>query len=392
MDTRIIGKHGIITDHTYVSRLLKVLKPYKNRNYNFFRTKVYYYSKVATSINDYTRVATDESQIKIVKYYNTRSFFSSAWCFLFQKVGNDWVGTYVSNHQSLFNFGVARINGNDLPLKLLPLPKVVPSEETLAKGVTSPLARVIYKMLPDTTEWDKVGGSIGIKTYLRQLLFTVRHVVSFAKEIPQSIDFKATSRKTTLVVNTGLVDKSGNYIYIEVTQVSVQQEGLHESIYTIVSAEVVHDYPNQLDVFNVYDCVIPKKFNGSTVKMDYHHGLDHITFSRSYRLSKGSNGKYSKEQLKNSIIKSIELAIQKNKTDENYVVPFLSLRVFKISFLVPLYLDGDETTSPLGAILLTDILAGTWVPATVLDLKTAWSDARLLAPIKAKWLEVNTCV
>lgn len=389
MDISYLEEHGEIHSPMHVRKLVSTLTLYSNRNSNFFNTKIYYYSKDSKSVKDFTKQQKSDSVLKIVKYYNTRSFFLNAWCFSFVWENEKWKGTFVSNHSDLFNYNIEMLNGKNPSLSLLPLPKPISIIDVFSSKSTNKLSKDVYYMLKSKCEWESNGGINAIKKFIRQLLFIMRYRTSFTRSVPKDTHFISSSRKTVGVINTGLVDKKGEHIYIEATQVAVQSD-LNEHIYTFSKVRVVETVPHlKLKPFSVLNCVQRRKLDLNAITLDYQHGLDHISFGRSHRLD--TEAELSVSRIKKSIIKSIQLAVTKGKQDTSHIASFVSMKYFKESFLVPLYLDGIEKGKPLGAIIITDIVPGVWVPATVLELKTAWSDARLVSTIKADWLEVSKC-
>ena len=88
---------------------------------------------------------------------------------------------------------------------------------------------------------------------------------------------------------------------------------------------------------------------------------------------------------------AIDYAVAIAQRNYKYIVPIYYPKYDRISFLMPIFLDGTYNTSPDFALVLqTDAENKIYITRTILDLETGYQDARLVAKPDESWLNPVT--
>lgn len=88
---------------------------------------------------------------------------------------------------------------------------------------------------------------------------------------------------------------------------------------------------------------------------------------------------------------AIDYAVAIAQRNYKYIVPIYYPKFDRISFLMPIFLDGTYNTSPDFALVLqTDAENEIYITRTILDLETGYQDARLVAKPDESWLNPVT--
>ena len=88
---------------------------------------------------------------------------------------------------------------------------------------------------------------------------------------------------------------------------------------------------------------------------------------------------------------AIDYAVAIAQRNYKYIVPIYYPKFDRISFLMPIFLDGTYNTSPDFALVLqTDAENKIYITRTILDLETGYQDARLVAKPEESWLNPVT--
>ena len=202
--------------------------------------------------------------------------------------------------------------------------------------------------------------------------------------------------KKYCVINTGLMDKYGNYIYILDHTPSIPN--FYDKVISIVN--------NKADLINFKFKINDAKYLPSPVQffkdkrelifdaeyddfdLDDTAHLYHIIQERIGRFPK----KYQREtplNLCEKLKSSIRQAIMISKTDYKYIVPKYDFERQKIQFLIPLYLDNNLDESPELVLVIGKQDNGIWNIFTVLNSEDAYDDARLISRVNDTWLNNN---
>ena len=112
----------------------------------------------------------------------------------------------------------------------------------------------------------------------------------------------------------------------------------------------------------------------------YHAVEDHR--SRYPKAFQGKNPDYVGRCLTNAISLSLVIA----RRDFRFIVPMYSTTHRQLQFLMPLYLGGQIKRTPDLAVILT-AENGFYVPETIIDMKRAYKDARLVTKPDESWLK-----
>jgi len=94
-------------------------------------------------------------------------------------------------------------------------------------------------------------------------------------------------------------------------------------------------------------------------------------------------------QIASDLEKAIKLATKMSKRNFKYIAPMYRPQKDCIQLLMPIYLSGSLKTSPDFALVLTPV-NGLYVPETILPIRNAYQDARLIAMPDEAWLKPET--
>lgn len=116
--------------------------------------------------------------------------------------------------------------------------------------------------------------------------------------------------------------------------------------------------------------------------------LEHIIKKNRPRFPKEYQEKNS-AQVASDLSKAIDLAKRMAKRNFKYIAPMYRPQTNRIQLLMPIYLNGSYKQSPDFALVLTPE-KGIYVPETILLIKDAYKDARLIAMPDEAWLRPET--
>ena len=139
-----------------------------------------------------------------------------------------------------------------------------------------------------------------------------------------------------------------------------------------------------------FDNVNEVIFNTSWMIDKNYDSLTHIIEQRKDRFPanmRDQNPYTLARKLYDAIDYAVAIAHRKYK----YIVPIYYPKYDRISFLMPIFLDGTYNTSPDFALVLqTDAENKIYITRTILDLETGYQDARLVAKPDESWLNPVT--
>lgn len=202
-----------------------------------------------------------------------------------------------------------------------------------------------------------------------------------------SSDFK------NLLINTGLIDTYGNFIYLIIQSNTLELQDINTVCRVMHSkSELLHygfdrEEIKQLpEKFNFVSDVSELIFSASLedFDLDDESHFNHIINERIHRFPKEyqSNGQ---RNICDKIKSSVEHAIKISKVDYRYIVPKYDIASKSIQFIVPLYLDSTYGQRPE----LTLVVAkrdGIWKVFTVLSVEDAYDNARLVSNPSNMWM------
>lgn len=97
----------------------------------------------------------------------------------------------------------------------------------------------------------------------------------------------------------------------------------------------------------------------------------------------------SPAQVAGDLSKAIDLAKRMAKRNFKYIAPMYRPQMNRIQLLMPIYLNGSYKQAPDFALVLTPD-KGIYVPETILLIKDAYKNARLIAMPDEAWLRPET--
>jgi hypothetical protein len=202
-----------------------------------------------------------------------------------------------------------------------------------------------------------------------------------------------SDNKSKVVINTGLIDTYGNYIYIidhtpkimdfynKVISIMQDRASLLKQGFNI---ENVKNLPQPVEIVKDKSELI---FNADFDEFDLDDKahLYHIIQERIKRFPEKYRNE-SEVSLCDKIKAAIKQAIMISKSDCRYVLPKYDFSRRQVQFLVPFYLDRKLDESPELTIVVGKNTNGLWSIYTVLNSDDAYDDTRLLCKANDSWL------
>ena len=198
-----------------------------------------------------------------------------------------------------------------------------------------------------------------------------------------------------IIFNTNLLDKFFHAMYI-IAEVQ-EAEGLEVYFRPIRTAEESYTTLKKYGFENVrpeppkfFDEVNEVVFNTSWKIEKDHDSLKHIIEQRIDRFPSHMRGQ-SPYVLAKKLYDAIAYALAIAQRNYKYIVPIYYPRFDRISFLMPIFLEGTYNTYPDFALVLeTDAKNEIYIARTILDLESGYQDARLIAKPDESWLNPVT--
>lgn len=255
------------------------------------------------------------------------------------------------------------------------------------------LSNDIYSRLLIKEDW-KYDNHNRILFYLKGILILVDESRKSTHTNLRGNGYLLNNDKSKEIVNTSLIDKYGNYIYIIDHTPYVQQfENKELSLLNNKASlldwgfelKELRKLPSPVKFVNDRSSYI---FNGiiEDFDLDDAHHLKHIVDERRHRFP--SKYKHTPSDILSNKVKSaVEQAVMISKTDYKYIVPKYDFSRHKIQFLIPLHLDTAITDKPELVIVVSNI-GGIWNINTVLETDSAYDDARLICRPCNSWLRL----
>lgn len=389
--------HGSLFNKETLKDILKPLTSREGLSDSFLEEqRTFYYTKNSRSLKEYSFHHSDEVAFKVVKFTNTRNFFTHPWCFGFLKVttpeGYVWQGAYAGKHGELFTKMkkvVRSPKGSRTLLSKVTFPRAITLSDVFQKFDTTELSNQVYEKLADTDEWDSLQGVKGLQTYLKTLTYVARDKALFAENLSEELVLIPKDSGYTLLFNSGLLDKYLNFIVLKAELEESNISFLREPYYTVkkLSTTVsLSDYGLEDSLPVMQLCTKSQLiFPSEKIHLVDTQSIDHIFKDRSNRLCSRLK-ECSSEVLYDSLKYSVNLALKKSKVDTQYLVPFLNMKWGKVSYLMPFYVKHIDNDNPLCAVVIGEVNTNIWAPVTILKLETARSNARLLGKLNASWL------
>lgn len=202
--------------------------------------------------------------------------------------------------------------------------------------------------------------------------------------------------KKLCIINTGLIDKYGNYIYI--LDHSPKIPDFYTKIVSVVYNKVAL-LKNNFNIDNIKFLPEPIKFVDNAEKLVFkaeYSDFDLDDTTHIYHIATERIGRFPNKYANDTVISicdkiraSIRQAIMMAKTDYKYIIPKYDFTRKEIQFLIPLYLDNSYDEAPELTIIVGEQENGIWSIFTVLYTEDAYDDARLTSGVRGTWLDPN---
>ncbi len=220
----------------------------------------------------------------------------------------------------------------------------------------------------------------------------------FVKLKKENKVIKSTNGKY-IIFNTNLLDKFFHAIYIiaEVKEVK-EAEGIEVYIKPRRTAEesyrdfIRYGFSEDIQPLppTFFEEVNEVIFNPAWNIDKNFEALTHIIEERSDRFPTEMKSKPS-HILAKKLFDAINYAVAIAQRNYKYIVPIYYPKCNRISFLMPIFLDGTYNTYPDFALVLQpDAENNMYIARTILDLETGYQDARLIAKPDESWLNPVT--
>lgn len=199
-----------------------------------------------------------------------------------------------------------------------------------------------------------------------------------------------------IIFNTNLLDKyfRAMYIIAEVQEAEELEIYLHPKRTAAGQRREFMKYGFDKDIKPeapvFFSCVNEVVFNPSWHIEQDEENLEHIIEERIDRFPMEMRNKPT-EILAKKLSEAINYAVEIAQRNYKYIVPIYYPKYNSISFLMPIFMDGEYNTYPDFALVLqTDAENEMYIARTILDLETGYQDARLIAKPDESWLNPVT--
>lgn len=253
----------------------------------------------------------------------------------------------------------------------------------------------IYERLLIKENW-KYNSKSRLGFYLRGVcLFTWREQKS-NPDLIKGNGYTFSDDKKYCIINTGLIDTYGNFIYLIDHSPSIPD--FYAKVVSIMYNKAVL-LNMGFDIHNVKYLPMPIKFVDDQRELIFDAQYDDFDLDDTSHLFHIINerigrfpDKYANESplyICERIKSAIRQAIMISKTDYKYVIPKYDFSRKTIQFLIPLYLDNTPDTSPELTIVVGKQHNNIWSIFTVLYSDDAYDDARLISRASDSWLNMK---
>ena len=243
--------------------------------------------------------------------------------------------------------------------------------------------------IPESWKFNRKQSKINypiLKSYLETIFVKLKK----EDKVIKSVDGKH------IIFNTNLLDKFFHAIYIiaevkeaEGLEVYVQPKRTAEESYRDFKKYGFEDNVRPLPP-KFFEDVNEVIFNPSWNIDKNYDALTHIIEERSERFPAEMKSKPS-HILAKKLYDAIDYAVAIAQRNYKYIVPIYYPKCNRISFLMPIFLEGTYNTYPDFALVLQpDAENKIYIARTILDLETGYQDARLVAKPDESWLNPVT--
>lgn len=230
--------------------------------------------------------------------------------------------------------------------------------------------------------------------YLKAVCLVIWRDITKTKQI-KGKGYVLSNDGKHMIINTGLLDKYGNYIYlldstpmvIDFYDKKVFIVNTKASLFEFnFSAEYIKNLPEPISVVDDKSKLV---FNASIKDIDLNDTLHlaHIILDRIDRFPKKFRSE-SPLNLAMRVKEAISRAVLISKNDCRYIVPKYDFSHDDIQFLIPFHLETNIESRPELAIVIGKN-GSMWTVYTVLYTDDAYDDARLISRPSESWIKNN---
>ncbi len=402
---------GIINNmETIHSRLCRILSKQEIQNKDvdmiFQNVTQRYYRKNFNGIDDYVidKTPPSECNFKILECRYPYLSYNICFSFIASYRGDEvWYGAFVGKLEDLYYEIETKFKqraNNEYKEKRQFSTGVKTYKAYSKDNENQKFLKTLYENLFDTERWetkDENGNSIypRLETFLNATCKMALHLLE--KEDSERYILE-NNDKTRVLFDSRLLTLYGTRLYLsyEKQKYVIPDSAKNEVGCRLINPTIIFSYKtaSELGFSNNYDkiesfpfWVNPASliFNGRFEDFnlnDISH-FDHIYLERRDRLPECLRN-LSSIDLLYKIKSSVEHAVLMSKLDYTYIRPMYNLRTYEINFLIPLFSDF-KNSRPDCAIVVNKYMDH-WIIYTVLDMESAYNNARLISLPNASWL------
>ncbi len=409
-----LENYGIINNmDTIYARLCRILSKTeiqdKDVDMLFQNVTQRFYRKDFSGIDDYVIDETQPSEcnFKILECSYPYLSYNICFSFIASYRGDEvWYGAFVGRLEDLYyeieqKFKL-RANSDykeNIQKRIFPISNK--SCKSYSKeNENYKFLKTLYESLFDSERWETYDEG-GCPIYPRLEAFlnaTCKMALHLLEQEDSERYILENNDKTRVLFDSRLLTVYGTRLYLsyEKQKYVIPDSAKNEVGCRLINPIIIYSYKtaSSLGFSNNYDkiesfpfWVDPASliFNGRFEDFnlnDISH-FDHIALERKDRLPEYLSS-LSSIDLLYKIKSSVEHAVRMSKLDYTYIRPMYNLRTYEINFLIPLFSDF-KNSRPDCAIVVNKYIDH-WIIYTVLDMESAYNNARLISLPNASWL------
>lgn len=240
------------------------------------------------------------------------------------------------------------------------------------------------RAMPEQWSWDKNAGKDNLDILQSYLTYTFTKLLNEKTSIGEGRN-QATG-KTIVAFNTNLMDKRLVDIFIAGEKVEYKKGYLLKDPHLVKKQDLMRyeinyeELPPPTYFTNITDIIFNTDWK---IADDNDEKMEHVLKRKDKRIKK----EITISQLHTAITFSRKMAQRNYK----YIVPMYYPEENRIQLLMPLYFEGEYKDEPDGVLILTpDADTKFYVPETIIGLREAYMDARLISKPDNAWLEPSS--
>lgn len=267
-----------------------------------------------------------------------------------------------------------------------------PEKDKFKEQLKADLVQDIYERLLIKEQWkcDKIDR---LGYYLKGIFMVVEQSMENSRSALRGNGYTLSENRDKAIVNTGLMDIYGNYIYL--IDHTPDIKNFYDKKITLLNSKVgllnigfsLENARNLPEPVMFVEDKSQLIFDGNIEDFDLDDDihLNHIIEERRDRFPEKYKNTSQRElsyKIKNAIVQAVKLS----KVDYRYILPKYDFFRHKIQFLIPFHLDTNIDEKPELTIVIGK-QDGLWIVYTVLYTSDAYEDARLLCRPYDSWLD-----